>query len=95
MPKTDNIINKPLKPEWLRLPLPGKRCPVTGLSRSTLCELIIPGPANDHRPPVKSALIRKRGASRGIRLVSFDSLQAYLNKLADSATESLQIDVEL
>lgn len=65
-------------PEWLRLPAPGKRCPYSGLSRSTLNELTIPGPANENRPPVKSVVLRKRGALRGIRLISYDSLMQFL-----------------
>ena len=69
------------KPEWLRLPAPGARCRFTGLSRSTLNELTIPGPANDSSPPVKSVVLRKRGALRGIRLISYDSLMQYLNTL--------------
>lgn len=71
-----------LKPEWLRLPAPGSRCRFTGLSRSTLNELTIPGPANDGTPPVKSVVLRKRGALRGIRLISYDSLMAHLENLA-------------
>jgi hypothetical protein len=70
------------KPEWLRLPAPGRRCPYTGLSRSTLNELTIAGPANDGRPPVKSVVLKKRGAVRGIRLISYDSLMAHLENLA-------------
>lgn len=70
------------KPEWLRLPAPGRRCPYTGLSRSTLNELTIPGPANDGRPPVKSVVLKKRGALRGIRLISYDSLMTHLENLA-------------
>ena len=70
------------KPEWLRLPAPGARCRFTGLSRSTLNELTIPGPANDGSPPVKSVVLRKRGAMRGIRLISYDSLMRYLAELA-------------
>ena len=69
------------KPEWLRLPAPGARCRFTGLSRSTLNELTIPGPANDGVPPVKSVVLRKRGALRGIRLISYDSLMRYLAEL--------------
>lgn len=65
-------------PEWLRLPAPGTRCRFSGLSRSTLNELTIPGPANDGHPPVKSVVLRKRGALRGIRLISYDSLMGYL-----------------
>ncbi|PTY08009.1 hypothetical protein DB347_07015 [Opitutaceae bacterium EW11] len=68
--------------EWLRLPAPGRRCPFTGLSRSTLNELTIPGPANNRKPPVKSVVLRKRGAQRGIRLISYDSLMAYLDSMA-------------
>ena len=69
------------KPEWLRLPAPGARCRFTGLSRSTLNELTIAGPANDGAPPVKSVVLRKRGALRGIRLISYDSLMSYLAQL--------------
>lgn len=71
-----------VKPEWLRLPAPGARCRFTGLSRSTLNELTIAGPANDGLPPVKSVVLRKRGALRGIRLISYDSLMRYLADLA-------------
>lgn len=70
------------KPEWLRLPAPGNRCKFTGLSRSTLNELTIPGPTNDGKPPVKSVVLRKRGALRGIRLISYDSLMNYLAGLS-------------
>ena len=70
-----------IKPEFIRLPLPGGRCRYTGLSRTTLCELAIPSPTNEFRPPVKSVLIRKRGAQRGIRLINYDSLLDYLRNL--------------
>ena len=33
-------------------------------------------------PPVKSVVLRKRGALRGIRLISYDSLMRYLAELA-------------
>ena len=71
------------KPEWLRLPKPGRRCQLTGLSRTTLNELTIPGTANDYRPPVKSVLLKKRGAVRGIRLISYDSLMGFLDTEAE------------
>ena len=71
-----------VRPEWLRLPAPGSRCRFTGLSRSTLNELTIAGPANDGVPPVKSVVLRKRGALRGIRLISYDSLMQHLATLA-------------
>jgi hypothetical protein len=74
-------LSETTKPEWLRLPAPGARCRFTGLSRSTLNELTIAGPANDGSPPVKSVVLRKRGAMRGIRLISYDSLMGYLATL--------------
>lgn len=75
-------ISETTKPEWVRLPAPGGRCRFTGLSRSTLNELTIAGSANDGVPPVKSVVLRKRGALRGIRLISYDSLMQYLAALA-------------
>lgn len=74
-------LSEATKPEWLRLPAPGARCRFTGLSRSTLNELTIAGPANDGSPPVKSVVLRKRGAMRGIRLISYHSLMGYLTTL--------------
>ncbi len=74
-------VTEATKPEWVRLPAPGARCRFTGLSRSTLNELTIAGPANDGVPPVKSVVLRKRGALRGIRLISYDSLMGYLAEL--------------
>lgn len=69
------------KPEWIRLPAPGHRCRHTGLSRSSLNELVLPAATNDWKPPVKSVVLRKRGAIRGIRLIGYDSLMDYLATL--------------
>ena len=60
--------NPNLKPELLRVP---DAVRVFGLCRSTLYELISAG-------KIKSTALRKRGAVRGIRLISFDSLAAYI-----------------
>lgn len=79
-----------IKPEWIRLPSPKDRCPHTGLSRSTLCELSVPSEVNGGVPPVKSVVLRKRGAIRGIRLLSYDSLMAYLARLGEQQGTSLQ-----
>lgn len=73
------------KPEFIRLPLPGRRCPFTGLSRTTLCELTIDSEANGFSAPVRSHVLRKRGAMRGIRLISYDSLMDYLRSLPADA----------
>jgi len=68
-------------PNFVRLPKTGKRCPWTGLTRSSLNDLIL-GP----HAPVKSVVVARRGASRGIRLVHLGSLLGYLNDLMDQQT---------
>ena len=56
--------------EWYRLPSPrGGR--LFGMSRTTLTELALAG-------AIKSVLLRKPGAKRGIRLIHGPSLQQYL-----------------
>lgn len=72
-------------PEWLRLPRPRHRCPITGLSRSTLCELVVPSRANDYMPPVRSVLIKKKHAVRGVRLINLESLRQYLESLSKTS----------
>lgn len=67
-----------IRPEWIRLPQPGLRCQWTGLSRSALNQLILPGPTNGGRPPVVSYCLRQRGAKNGIRLISYDSLRQHI-----------------
>ena len=69
-------VNIPI--EFMRLPQPGTRCPLTGLSRSYLNGLILPTEANGHKPPVRSCCLRQRGAKKGVRLISYDSLMAWL-----------------
>jgi len=81
-----------IRPEFIRLPKPGQRCPYTGLSRSSLNELILPCSANDFRPPVRSVVQKKRHATRGIRLVHFVSLTDYLNSLANDAQVVVEVD---
>lgn len=64
---------------WLRLCRPGERCPVSGLSRSTLAELVRPCERNDYRPPVESRLLKRKGAARGTLLISKRSLLDFIN----------------
>jgi len=61
-----------MKPEWLRIP---DAIRVSGIGRSTLYSLLSSG-------CIKSALIRKRGCQRGIRLISADSLREYIESFA-------------
>ncbi len=63
-------------PEFIRLP--AQRCPFTGLSRSTLNNLILPTVHNRNQPPVRSHVLRQPGRSRGIRLIDFSSLIAFI-----------------
>ena len=67
-----------LQPEFLRLPRCGQRDVVSGLSRSGLNALILPNELNGFEPPVKSVVLRKPGAIRGVRLIVLDSLREYL-----------------
>jgi len=70
-----------VKPEFVRLPKSGTRCPYTGLSRSKLNQLVLPCKENDYKPPVESKSVRSRGTIRGARIIVFDSLINYLRQL--------------
>lgn len=81
-------------PETIRLPPPGSRCPWTGLSRSSLNELILPSEANGFKPPVQSHVLRKRGAKTGVRLVVFSSLLNFIRGLpAGTEAPTTGVDV--
>lgn len=71
-----SVASVQAQPEFVRLPKAGDRCPVSGLCRSTLYGLI-----SGVHPCVRSLVIRKRGASRGIRLIHVPSLLAHLNEM--------------
>jgi hypothetical protein len=64
-----------VKPEWLRIP---DAIRISGICRSSIYELITDG-------SIKSFCHRKRGAIRGQRLISYDSLVDYLNAAATEA----------
>ena len=66
------------RPEFIRLPAPGLKCGFTGLSRSALNELILPGEKNGFKPPVRSFCLRQKGAAKGIRLVDYASLANHI-----------------
>lgn len=61
------------RPFYIRMPKPGKYCPYSGLSRNSLSKLI-KGPD----PKVKSRLIKDPDKSRGVRLIHFDLLMAFI-----------------
>ena len=64
----------PLKPEWLRIP---QVTQVFGIGRSKLYELLSEG-------VIKSVSLRKRGQASGTRLVSYDSVSAYIESQFDN-----------
>jgi hypothetical protein len=82
MPNASNAANLPAdnssssRPEWIRVPKVGTVCPHSGLSRSFVHSLIKEG-------DVVSWSMRKRGTKHGVRLVSYDSLMAYIRKAGE------------
>ncbi len=71
-------IVPPLGPQWIGIPSVG-HCPITGLSRPHIYNLIAAG-------LIRSACLRQPGAIRGRRLVYLPSVLAYLDKCADEET---------
>ena len=71
-----------IKPEFVRLPKVGTLCPHTGLTRAKMNELVLPCEANQFKPPVHSVSLRRPGQLKGVRLVDYASLIAYLRSFA-------------
>jgi hypothetical protein len=67
-------------PEFCRLPRPKTRCPITGLSRTSLVELIDTG-------KVRAVRLRKKGAARGVTLINRKSLLDFLHGLETQGEE--------
>jgi hypothetical protein len=69
--------------EWIRLPKPRERCLTTGLSRTSLVELL------DERDPETGDLLilqhvkKRSGKQRGIRMINKASLLAFLKTNAE------------
>lgn len=60
-----------IRPEWIRLPSPGDRCPHTGLGRHNLWSLVKSG-------KVKTTRLGPKSAKRAVRVVHLQSLLSYL-----------------
>jgi|ERR1017187_1184712 hypothetical protein len=80
---------------WIRLPRAGTRCPVSGLSRSTLAELTRPCERNEYRPPVEARVLKRRGSVRGVLLISRTGLLRYLNELPAPARAAQEPKADL
>jgi hypothetical protein len=85
-PSTGSPICETHHPEFIRLPRAGQRCPWTGLSRASLNELILPPCAQ-----VRSVVLRRSGAIRGVRLISYDSLLDFLHGEMEQQKESTNV----
>jgi hypothetical protein len=59
--------------EFFRLPAPGKRDPYFGLSRAWFYKAEALG-------EIKMISVRQRGALRGVRLVVYDSVRAFIRR---------------
>jgi hypothetical protein len=71
--------------EFYRLPKSGNLDPIFQLSRSKWNQLILPCEANGYRPPIRSVVLRQKGAVRGVRLIVAAAAHAYFAKLVAEA----------
>jgi hypothetical protein len=67
-----------MEAEFMRLPRSGQQDPIFGLKRSYLNLLILPSRENGFRPPLKSIVLRRTRARKGVRLIEIASLRAYI-----------------
>jgi hypothetical protein len=72
------VAPQDLQPEFIRLPgqNAGDRCPVTGLSRTGIRELL-----EEAGDKIKTRYLRKKGAANGITLIARQSLIDYIESL--------------
>lgn len=84
-PEGVNVLVVPpqeVQPEFIRLPKAGEKCPVTGLPRSTLIDLL-----EDAGEKIRVSYLRKRGAATGIRLIPRQQLINYIYSLPTPGEE--------
>ena len=96
---TDQVTTEPLEvppqlagacrfaPETIRLPKVGGHDPYFGLTRSFINTLILPTAENGFNPPVRSFVLRRRGAKTGVRLVDYQSLRDFILAHAETGAE--------
>jgi hypothetical protein len=68
---------------YTRLPSTGTVEPISSLNRTALDKLVRPQPENDFNPPVRTKILRTKGARRGTVLIEVESLLAYLASLPE------------
>lgn len=75
-------------PAYLRLPAPGRSCPISGLRRGMLYQLVTEG-------KVKSAVLKRKKSTRGVRLIATSSLLAYIASCEVASDQVPQDEHEL
>ncbi|HEY8965977.1 MAG TPA: hypothetical protein VIM58_06010 [Candidatus Methylacidiphilales bacterium] len=76
------------QPPFIRPPKPKERCPLTGMSRTTMMELITPCRRNGNRPPIKAVLkLSSPIAKRGMWMIPTRDLLYYLLKQREASIE--------
>ncbi len=68
--------------EWMRLPKPKERCPITKLSRTSLVEILDERDSVTGEYLVKQMRKERHGKQRRIRLIHKASLLAYMDGVA-------------
>lgn len=82
-PEGVNVLLVPpqeMQPEFIRLPKAGEKCPVTGLPRTTLIDLL-----DEAGDKVRVSYLRRKGAASGIKLIPRQQLIDYIYSLPTPA----------
>jgi hypothetical protein len=78
--------------QWIRLPKPKAKCPVTGLSRTSLSE-VCRRVGTDRKPLIKTVRLKQKPTStRDILLINKASLLKYLDKEAARQASEIMSD---
>lgn len=73
--------SRPERPEWIRLPRAGERCPHTNFCRSGLWRFTV-------QQGIPSFAVRKPGAIKGARFIHLPSLLAAMERLAAAESQT-------
>ena len=75
-------------PRYFRLPRSGKRCPHSGLSRSTLNSLIL-----GNQPRVRSFVVRGAKGGGGVRLICGLSFERYMQQCLSMCLQTVEVEI--
>lgn len=71
------------RPAYVRIPRVGEVCPVSGLRKDCMQNLVVPNQSNGFKPPVKSFVMRNPSGKVTLRLVHVESLLAWMGDQAN------------